>query len=114
MDTNRKKQLIEEYKNRHPELGVISFSCKVNGESFYGISKDTRADLNSNRFKLSTGTHPNKRMQELWNQYGECGFELSVVKILKYEDPSKDYTKELNELCEQYLMDDPQATRIWR
>lgn len=113
MDMKRRKQILEDYKNRHPEMGVISFSCKVTGESFFGISKETKADINSNRFKLSTGTHPNKRMQELWNKYSESGFELSVVKILKYEDPNKDHTKELNELCEQYLMADPQAKRIW-
>lgn len=28
MDPKQKKQLLEEYKNRHPELGVIVFLCK--------------------------------------------------------------------------------------
>ena len=28
MDTKRKKELLQQWKNRHPEMGVISFRCK--------------------------------------------------------------------------------------
>lgn len=55
MDTKRKKELLQQWKNRRPEMGVISFRCKKTGESFLGISKDTKADFNSNRFQLSGG-----------------------------------------------------------
>jgi hypothetical protein len=114
MDLKRKKQLLEEYKNRKPEMGVISLRCLATGEAFLGISKDTRADLNSLRCKLSTSWHPNKRLQELWNQYGESGFELSVVQVLKYEDPGADHTEELEEMRDKYLVTDSGARRIWR
>ena len=49
MDTKRKKELLQQWKNRHPEMGVISFRCKKTGESFLGISKDTKADLCAGR-----------------------------------------------------------------
>ena len=71
MDTKRKKELLQQWKNRHPEMGVISFRCKKTGESFLGISKDTKADFNSNRFQLSGGMHPNNRIDVLWNLFGE-------------------------------------------
>ena len=86
MDKAQRKALVEEWKNRCPEMGVISIRCKATGEAFLGASKDTKADFNSNRFQLSAGMHPNKRLAELWNQYGEGGFELSVVKVLKYNN----------------------------
>lgn len=114
MDTTRKKELRQQWKNRHPEMGVISFRCKETEESFLGISKDTKADINRNRFQLETGTHPNKKMTELWNQYGEEGFELSVVKILKYENPDEDHTEELEELREQCFAVDKKARMIWK
>lgn len=114
MDINRKKQLLEEYKHRKPEMGIISFRCIETGEVFLSTSKDTKADFNSTRCKLSTNSHPNKRLLSLWNQYGECGFELSVLKTLKYEDPHADHSKELEELCEQCLENDKNASRIWR
>lgn len=114
MDLSQRKLLLEEYKNRKPEMGVISFRCTKTGEVFIAASKDTKADFNGTRFKLETSTHPNKRLLSLWNQYGENGFELSVLKVLKYEDPQANHNKELEELCEQCLENDKNATRIWR
>lgn len=114
MDNQRKKELLEAYKVRKPEMGVISFQCIPTGESFLGISKDTKADLNSNRFKLNANWHPNQRLQELWNQYGEAGFEQTAIKVLKYEDPGADHTDKLGNLLTQCLQADTNARRIWK
>lgn len=95
-------------------MGVISICCKITGDLFLGISKDTRADFNSNRFKLSANGHPNRQLQELWNRYGEPNFEFSVAKILEYERPTDDHTDELKSLLERCLMEAPQARRIWK
>ncbi len=113
MDMNR-KQLMEEYKNRRPEMGVISIRCKETEEFFLGISKDTKADFNSIKYKLDTSWHPNKRLQELWKQYGEQNFEFSVIKVLKYEDPQEDHTNELEELREQCLAENANASKLWK
>ncbi|MGI6050071.1 MAG: GIY-YIG nuclease family protein [Acetivibrionales bacterium] len=114
MDMKRRKELVEIYKNRHPEMGVISYRCKETGEAFLGISKDTKADFNSNNLKLDVNLHPNKRLQELWNKYGSEGFELSVLKVLKYDNPNEDHTEKLESLREQCLNSDPKASKIWR
>lgn len=114
MDTKRKKELLRQWKTRRPEMGVISFLCRETGESFLGISKDTKADFNSSRFQLSMGMHPNKRLTELWNEYGEDGFELSVIKILKYENPEDDHTEKLEELREQCFAEDKKARKLWK
>ncbi len=114
MDIKRKRQLLEEYKNRRPEMGVISYRCIATNESFLGISKDTKADFNSTSVKLAANYHPNKRLQELWNHYGMEGFELSVVKTFKYENPADDHTVELEALREQCLAHDKHARRIWK
>lgn len=114
MDTKKRKELVSEWKNRHPEMGVISFKCKATGEVFLGISKDAKADYNSNRFKLSMGGHPNKHMQALWNQYGEDGFEYAILKILKYDDPQKDYNDKLLALRDECLATEPHALLIWK
>ena len=59
-DMQRKKQLLGEYKNRKPEMGIISFRCAATEETFLYISKDTKADINSNRFKLSANRFARK------------------------------------------------------
>lgn len=114
MDIKRKKQLLEEYENRNPDMGVISFRCIKTDETFLGISKDMPADFNSNKFKLQMNSHPNKKMQELWNKYGEIGFEIMVVSTLKYEDPKANHSKELEALREKCFQSNPKAERIWR
>ncbi|HBT63800.1 MAG TPA: hypothetical protein DEB10_03940 [Ruminococcaceae bacterium] len=114
MDIKRKKELLEAYKSRHPEMGVISYCCKETGEVFLGISKDTKADFNGTNAKLSANWHPNKRLQELWNKYGPEGFELSVIKVLKYDDPNEDHTAKLESLREQCFISSPNARSIWR
>ncbi|GIQ70661.1 GIY-YIG nuclease family protein [Xylanibacillus composti] len=114
MDAKRKKELMEIYKNRHPEMGVISYRCRETGEVFLGISKDTNSDFNSTNMKLAANWHPNKRLQELWNKYGSEGFELSVIKVLQYDDPHEDHTAKLEGLREQCLAADANARRIWR
>lgn len=112
MDRERKKQLLEEYKNRRPEMGVIAFHCKGTGETFLGISKETRVGFNSIRARLETNLHLDKVLQERWNQYGKDGFEESVVKMLDYEDPLADHTEELEALLEACLAADSCARRI--
>lgn len=114
MDKAKRKAMVEEWKLRRPEMGVISIHCKETGESFLGISKDTKADFNSNKMKLATGTHPNKRLKELWGQYGEDGFEWSVLEVLDYDDPSEDHTAELESLREKCLAADEKAVKLWR
>jgi hypothetical protein len=114
MDSKRKKELIEMYKHRHPEMGVISYKCVATDEMFFGISKDTRADFNSTNIKLETNWHPNKYLQSLWKQYGKEGFELSVIKVLEYEDPSIDHTAKLESLRNQCFSAYPNARVLWR
>lgn len=114
MDLKRKKELLNEWKNRHPEMGLISITCKVTGEMFAGISTDTQFAFNRHCFQLSAKLHPNKQLQSLWEQYGESGFEYAVVKVLKYENPADGQTDKLNELLEEYLMEMPQVRRLSR
>ena len=114
MDIKRKKELLEAYKNRRPEMGVISYCCRETGEVFLGISKDTKADFNSTNMKLVANWHPNKQLQELWNKYGPEGFQLSVIKVLKYDNPNDDHTAKLESLREQCLASYPNARRIGR
>ena len=114
MDREQKKALTEAWKNRHPEMGVISLKCTKTGETFLGIAKDTRAALNSARAKLNGGIHPNKHLLELWKQYGEAGFALSVAAVLDYEDPNEDHSDELETLRELCLAENEQAVKLWK
>lgn len=100
MDNQRRKELLLEYKSRKPDMGVIAVCCKPEGRWFFDASTDTRADINSNRFQLTAGGHPNHPLQELWNRHGAASFEITVYKALPYDEkePERDYSKDLQEL----------------
>lgn len=114
MDKEKKRQLTMAYKTRKPDMGIISLQCTATGESFLGASKDIPADFNSIRVKLNSGFHPNKRLLELWKEYGEKGFEFTIIEKLKVEDPTEDYTDDLELMREYHLENNPKAKKIWR
>ena len=114
MDKAEKKVRVEAWKNRRPEMGVISLRCKETGETFLGTAADTRAAFNSVRAKLAGGIHPNRRLMELWRQYGEEGFEFSVAAVLEYEDPLEDHREELETLRDLCLAENEHAVKLWK
>ncbi len=83
MHSERRKELLEAWKDRHPEMGVISFRCNPTDEIFFTTATDIPAKFNRIRFQLSAGNCPNNQLQALWNQYGERAFEFQTVKQLK-------------------------------
>lgn len=95
-------------------MGVIAFRCDAADETFLTIATDIPAKFNRIRFQLSAGICPNKRLQDIWGQYGEAAFEFQVVKYLKYDDPKEDHTEDLETLCELCLLENPNARRFWK
>ena len=114
MDRTKKKELLMQWKTRHPEMGVICIQCKVTGEIFADISRDLQRAFNSHRFQLSAALHSNRRLQELWNEYGEDGFEYKVESILKYDNPDEDQTAKLTAMLDSFLLEHPQAAKLAR
>lgn len=114
MDKDKRKELVNAWKNRIPDMGIISIRCKTTGDSFLGASKDINADFNSAKCKLSTSWHPNKKLLELWKTYGEEDFEFFVLERVECKDPTEDYTDKLEKLREKYLEADEKSQKIWR
>ena len=114
MDRTKKKELLMQWKTRHPEMGVICIQCKVTGEIFADISRDLQRAFNSHRFQLSAGLHSSRRLQELWNEYGEDSFEYKVGSTLKYDNPDEDQTAKLIAMLDSFLLEHPQAAKLAR
>jgi len=112
MDTSKKKELLAQWKERHPEMGVISIQCTATGEQFLDTSRDTATGFNRHRFQLAGNLHRNKDLQKLWNSYGEAGFVYSVVSVLDYEKDEDVKAEDLDELLELCLLELPSARRV--
>jgi len=95
--TNRRKELIEQYKRMKPDMGIFRVRLKDGGKCLLETSHNLKGKMNSTRFQLELGSHPNKELQRDWNRFGPDRFEFEVLELLPYsKDESKtDYTEEL-------------------
>ena len=102
----RKKELREQYMNRRPDMGVVCWTC---GEHIWAaVTTDAAAEYNSTVFQLKLGSWPNREMQRLYNQSPDA-FQWSLAKKLKYEDPTKDYSDDLQLLMLEFVDEHPEA-----
>lgn len=94
---DRKKRLKELYKNMKPDMGVFVIRSNFNNKCYLEGSHDLKSTINSGKFKLNFGNHPNKDLQKDWNEQGEQNFTIDILEKLKYdEDESKsDYSEDL-------------------
>lgn len=51
-------------------------------------------------------------MQELWNAYGEAGFEFTTVSELEYEKVEDVKARDLKELLEICLLENPKVKKL--
>jgi hypothetical protein len=95
--TNRRKELIEQYKRMKPDMGIFRIRLKDGNKCFLETSHNLKGKMNSVRFQLEMGSHPNKELQRDWKEYGPDRFEIEVLELLPYgKDESKtDYSEEL-------------------
>lgn len=102
MDKQRKKELLQQYKEMKPKMGVYMFKSIKTNTVYLGCDKNIKATINGDKFKLNFNSHRCKKLQQDWNENKEKNFEISVVEILLYDkDESKvDYSEDLKILRE--------------
>lgn len=103
----RRKELIQEYKNRKPNMGVYQIKNKVNGKIQLLSSLNLDGALNRFQFDLKMGLTMGlweKELKEDLARYGPECFEIEVLDRLKpVEDPGYDYREDLKALEELWL-----------
>lgn len=102
MDRARKKELLQQFKEMKPEMGVYMFKSINTNTVYLGCDKNIKATINGDRFKLNSKNHRCKKLQKDWNENKDEKFEIKVVEVLPYDkDESKvDYSEDLKILLE--------------
>jgi hypothetical protein len=99
-----KKELKNEYKQTHIPMGIFQIRNVANGKVLIGAAFNLRGILNSNRFQLSMGSHPNKRLQGDWNELGSDTFAFEVLdELAPTEEAGYDYRADLAYLEKLWL-----------
>ena len=100
-----RKELSREYKERKKSAGVFQIKNIENNKVLLGSSLNLEGPMNRHRFLLTTGSHPNKALQQEWTKYGSDKFMFEILEVVKVkEDPNFDLSEEL-ELLEEIWLD---------
>lgn len=103
MNDTSKKQIIEEYKQREIEMGIIRIYNTITEYCFVDISNNLYKPFEGIKFQLELGRFKSKQLQKDWNTYGQETFKFDVVKKLKIDEgatnkQNKDDLKEFLQL----------------
>ena len=94
-----KKELIRRYKETPLPMGIYRVQNIANGKIFIATAKNLPAKINSCRFQLKNGTHPNRELQDDFQRLGESGFSFDILDRLEYkDDPLYSYDDDLKTL----------------
>ena len=100
----KKKELKREYRESHAPMGIYQIRCVANNKVFIGSALNLTGALNSSRFQLNAGNHPNKSLQSDWNEFGIDWFAFEILDELSAtEGPDCDYRADLAFLEEFWL-----------
>lgn len=99
---DRKKELKEKYKQMKPEMGVYVVRCNLNGKCYIGATKNLKGKINSTKFSLELGSHPNKELQKEMQSFGKDAFVIEILDTLEYDkdEIKTDYAEDLETLKE--------------
>jgi hypothetical protein len=101
---DRKKELIREYKQRRPPMGVYRIRNMVSGHSLVAASTDLPSMFNRHRAQLSMGGHSHRPLQADWLEHGPDSFVFEVLDTLAPpEAPDYDPLADLTVLEDLWL-----------
>jgi hypothetical protein len=106
MDSDRRKQLLRQYKDNPPLAGVYQIRNLVNGKVYVSSAPSVNGKLNSQRFMLQADGHVNRALQADWAAQKPEDFVLGVLEYLKPSSPDispMTVRQELAELEKRWL-----------
>ncbi len=86
MTPEDRRLALSAYKERKPQIGIFSVKCRVTGEMWVGHTPNLGTIANRIWFTLKMGTHPNRSLQQSWNDYGMEEMEFAMREQLEIDD----------------------------
>ena len=81
-----RKEIHREYKERVKPSGVFQVRNMANGKVLLGSSLNLEGPLNKHRFMLKINGHPNKELQQDWNELGPDQFSFEILETVQTSD----------------------------
>jgi len=99
-----RNEIRKQYKMRPPDMGIYLVKNLANGKIYIGRAMGLNGKLNSERFQLKNGMHPNRELQKDFTDLGADQFAFEVLdRLAPKENAGHDHGRELKELEEIWL-----------
>ena len=99
-----KSEIKRTYKQSKRPMGVYRIRNCQNDELYIGFATNLEARFNRHKAELKFGNHPNKKLQKIWNSYGESTLEFKILDVLDQEEGTKaNPVEELHVLKEMWI-----------
>jgi hypothetical protein len=99
-----RKQLVRQYKDRRPTMGIFQVRNTVSGKVLIRASTDVPAMLNRQRAQLKLRAHGNRALQADWDTLGDQAFTFDLLDTLPTTDaPAGDPRADLQLLEAMWL-----------
>jgi hypothetical protein len=80
---NRRKEIINAYKERELRGGVYTITNTVSGKYLIGHAANLKSVQNRFQFAITTGSPVHPKLQKDWNELGAKAFVLGVLEELE-------------------------------
>lgn len=80
---NRRKEIINEYKERRLYGGVYTIANTLNGKYLLSHTANLQSVRNHFQFAVTTGSTVHPRMKKDWEELGAKAFTLEVLEELE-------------------------------
>lgn len=105
MDSEKKKQLIKEYKSKLAVGAVYCIECSGNQRRYIKSTVDIGGIRNRFGFAIQTKSCPDPALYSEWSKYGSESFSLVILEELeqKEDQSSKEFANDIKLLLELWL-----------
>ncbi|BFH61947.1 GIY-YIG nuclease family protein [Paenibacillus azoreducens] len=86
MDKNKRKELLEEFKQMKTYMGIIQIKNKVNGKIYVGGYPNLKNKWVTIQSQLDMGRFANLQLQKDWKEFGAEAFTYEVLEQKKTDD----------------------------
>lgn len=102
MDNNRRKELLEEFKQIKVYMGVAQIRNKANGKIYIDSYPNLKNKWFTLQMQLDLGRFANAELQKDWKEFGADSFAYEVLEQ-KETDKVTDMRWELKQIVKPWL-----------
>jgi hypothetical protein len=94
---NRRKEIINEYKERKSLGGVYRITNTLSGKYLLGYAANLKSVQNHFQFAITTGSSIHPKLQKDWQELGAQAFTLEILEELE-QKPGQSQAEFLDDL----------------